>query len=1109
MFQRYVYGFVAVSILAVFFSCKNAKEDLFPKDTLFTALPASVTGINFINEVVDTKEINIFNYHNFYNGGGVAIGDVNNDGKPDIFFTSNQQKNKLYINKGNWKFEDVTYKAGLSSNHKWHTGVNMVDINADGWLDIYVCNSGVVAGDDKANELYINQQNGTFKEEAKLYGLDDKGESTQAIFFDYDGDRDLDCFVLNDSHQSIENFGYSGKIRNVRDPINGDRLYRNDAGKFTDVSASAGIYGSTIGFGLGIAAGDLNNDGWTDLYVSNDFFERDYMYINQHNGTFREISNEAIGHMSNGSMGSDMADINNDGYLDIFTAEMLPEDDYRLKTTLKFDEYDIQNAKNRMDFHYQFTTNCLQLNNQDGTFSEIAQLAGVDATGWSWSALSFDFDNDGWKDIYVCNGLNKDLTDQDFLEFFGSQKVLNQLKEGQYGYMDILNKMPAVPLKNYAFVNQKNLFFKNQSDSLGFDAKAFSNGAAYADLDEDGDLDLVVNNVNSEAFIYRNQATEKTGNHYLKIKLDGLSPNTFGYGTRVTLYANGLKQLLEQMPCRGFQSSVSPVLTFGLGSNASIDSVLVQWPGGKQQVIKNPHADTSLVLHEREAMMVPMKPVKQMEAMYSNITAKGITGSIQHRENEFVDFDVERLIPKMLSTQGPKIAVADINGDGLDDMFVGSAFADTAKIFIQRQDGTLAQKPQAIFNQQKYFENTGVEFFDADGDSDFDLVVAAGGNQANIGSPYLLTRLYMNDGKGNFLIGDTSKWPPIKINASCVRAGDYNGDGKKDLFIGARSIPGSYGIPPSSILLQNNGYGVFVDVSAAIAPQLNKLGMVTDAQWVDIDKDGTNELIITGDWMPVTIFKFSNGKLNKYKEIANSSGWWNCLTIADLNGDGNIDFAAGNNGLNARIKADVSHPAKLYINDFDKNGQTECIPVYYKSDGKAYPYFLKGEMEMQIPVLKKKFLRFTEFAGKTIEEIFTREQIESARILSVTETRSAAFINNGKGEFQIQPFPVAAQLSPVFGILATDLNNDGLTDLFMGGNFYGLKPQSGRYDASYGTTLLGTGIKGFQYMPPKETGLFVKGEVRDIKRIKAQGKPGSIVVAMNNEPLYLFRKGKQ
>jgi hypothetical protein len=1098
LFYSYIIGAAAL------ISCN--KKTMPDEQPLFQQMKGDQTGIVFNNQVEDTNNLNIFNFRNFYNGGGVAIGDVNNDGKPDIFFTSNQGKNRLYLNKGNWKFEDVSEKAGVTGINSWHTGVVMADVNGDGWLDIYVSNSGNPDGSKSKNELYINQKDGTFKEMAHQYGLDDTGIGTQAVFFDYDHDADLDCFILTNSFRPISSFDYHPGMRDQRSKNNGQKLYQNNNGHFVDVSEKAGIYGSEIGFGLGVTVGDLNDDGWPDIYVSNDFFEHDYLYINQHNGTFKEVMKSSMGHISLASMGSDMADINNDGHLDVFTTDMLPENDYRLKTTTKFDNYDVFTAKYQNDFHHQYEKNCLQLNNGDGTFSEIADMAGVEATDWSWGALAFDFDNDGWKDIFVSNGISKDLTDQDFLNYFGDESTKRSVMNGGFNYKSFINKMPVTPIPNYAFINQKNLTFKNRAQQLGLATPSFSNGAAYGDLDGDGDLDLVVNNENMEAFVYRNMTSERHLNNYLKVQLKGISPNTFGVGSRVTIYAKGQQQMLEQMPGRGFESSVEPVLNFGLGKNTSVDSLVVWWPNMKSQTIRSIKANSTITLNQTDAKNPVKLTPKVVKPIFANVTSSVISGNITHRENNYIDFDNERLIPKMLSTEGPKLAVADVNGDGLQDFFMGGAANDTAKLFIQQKDGKFKRSEQFAFAQDKDNECVGAEFFDADNDGDQDLVVATGGNEIHDAASYLTTRLYINDGKGNFT-RSFKGWPIININASCVRANDYDGDGNIDVFIGARSVPGIYGKSPSSVLLKNDGHGNFTNVTASVCPELLHLGMVTDAQWADIDHDGKKELIVVGDWMPVTIFKYQGNQLKKIKEIPNSSGWWNSVTLADVDGNGTLDIVAGNNGLNSKIRADKDHPAKLYVSDFDNNGREECIPVYYKTDGKAYPFNLYGDMMAELPILKKKFLKYKQFAGIGIDALFTSEQLAKAEVHTVVQTQTCVFYNDGKGDFTMTPLPVRAQFSPVFAALMLDISGKGQKDIFLGGNFYGLKPEVGRYDASYGVTLLGGQNHSFTYAAPAKTGLFVTGEVRDIKQIAT--KNGTyILVARNNEALQIFKRSQ-
>lgn len=1077
-----------------------------PANPLFVEVSTEQSGLDFRNDIEDDSVFNEITYRNFYNGGGVAIGDINNDGFADVFMTANQGENKLFLNKGNFSFQDITNKAGISKKNKWSTGVTMADVNADGLLDIYVCTAGNVAGDERLNELYVNEGNSTFKEEARKYNLQDSGAfHTQAAFFDYDLDGDLDVFLLNNNClMPVGSYGM-GAARHIDSPVDGDKLLRNDNGFFTDASKEAGIFRSSFGFGLGVTVGDINRDNWPDLYISNDFFEKDYLYVNQRNGSFKEVSDSCIGHMSQSSMGADMADINNDGLIDIFSTDMLPENDYRLKKNTAFEDYDTYQSKIRAGFHRQLLSNMLHLNNGDNTFSEIAQFAGVDATDWSWGALIFDFNNDGWKDIMVCNGMYLDVTDQDYIAYTADQdrKQLFKKNRGGNDYKLLKKMIVSQPIPNYAFVNQKNLRFKNMSYELGLAKPGFSNGASYADLDNDGDIDIVVNNLNDKCSVFKNTIGDKEQKSYLQVKLQGEGQNKFGIGAMVTVYTKGLDQNIQNFPTRGFQSCVESVLNFGLDETKSVDSIKVLWPNNKLQLVKDIQANTKITLYQKNAQQEFTFPSHHTSTLLEQITPTAITGNISHAENDFVDFDLQRLMPHLLSTEGPKLSVADINGDGLDDLFMGAAKHDTSKIFIQDPNGNfIPLVPQPAFITDKEYEDAGSCFIDIDKDGDQDLIVSSGGNLEQDGSELYQVRLYINNGKGLFT-RQYKSLPDIRLNASCIMTLDYDEDGDEDLFIGGRSIPLVFGAVPESFILKNENGTFRKETGQAVLP-LQKIGMVTDAVWQDVNGDGHKELLVVGEWMPITIFSYhQQQKKFVATTINNSSGWWNCIEAADIDRDGDIDFVAGNLGLNSKIKGDSAHPAKLYVNDFDNNGRKECVVSLYKSDGKEYPYYLRPDLTAQLPYLKKQFLTFAAYAGKTVDETFSLIQLQSSEFKKSNEYRSCVFVNNGSGNFLKKPLPFRAQLSPMYALIIDDINKDGLQDIISGGNLYGLKPELGRYDADYGTVLLGNKNNEFDYLTPHQSGFFYQGQVRDIVVVNTFNNK-MFIVSKNNENLMIF-----
>ena len=1103
-------------LLVLLASCHHNTREPAPLFQLETN-----TGIDFTNRAVNTDSANILSYRNFYNGGGVAIGDINNDGLPDIFLTSNMGPNKLYLNEGNWHFRDISAEAGFPADkQQWSTGAVMADVNGDGWLDIYVCNAGHMENPAlRRNQLFINDHHGGFKDSAWEYGLADSGYTTQASFFDYDGDGDLDCFLIDNSPM-VNTLDYVNQRQLTNLPTlaagsrggGGDHLYRNDNGHFTEVTREAGIHGSPISLGLGVTVADINGDGYPDIYVSNDFFERDYLYINQRNGTFRDELEDWIQHTSLASMGADIADLNNDGYPDIFTTDMLPDQDYRLKTTFAFETEDIYRLKQEAGFYHQFFQNTLQLNTGAGKFREIACYSGVNATDWSWGGLLFDMDNDGYNDIYVTSGIAQDLINQDFLDFFANNMSREMQTTGKkIDFRALLEKIPSHPLLNKVFHNDGHLRFTDMAQNWGFTRPSFSNGAAYGDLDNDGDLDLVVNNLNQPVSIYRNNSREQNHNHYIALTLTGQGKNRFAIGACIRLHRKDETLYREIMPARGFQSSVDYRQVIGLGQNPHIDSLTVQWPNGAITLVDTPRADQLITLKEPPAPTLrPTKttaantPIQEARYSANDPAPKPLLTPVpavfdKHQEDDYIDFYAEHNLPKMLSREGPKAAVADIDGNGLEDICIGGTTGHPAQVYIQTAGGSFIKKGEPAFVPFTDFEDGAVALFDANGDGHPDLLLAPAGNIAPPFSRQMQFRLFLNDGKGNFTL-DPNAFPANANNSNVSTAivADINGDGYPDLFVGGLCLSREYGATPQSYIFLNDGKGHFTDIAATKNPEIAHIGMVTGAAFANLRNDSSKSLVIVGTWMAPRIFQWQiDHFVEQPTNLGQLYGWWNCVALADLDGDGKTDLILGNLGENFYLKPDPAHPVKLFIGDFDGNGIVDKI-LTRSIDGKDMPVFLKKDMETQLPNLKKQNLKYEEYARKSIQKLLG-PSLDSAAIREFNFPTSIIALNRGNGQFEIRPLPPTAQFSSVNSIKTIDVDGNGTQDLILGGNEFGFLPQFGRLDASLGQVLLNDGKAGLKDPGPRNSGLSLTGQVRDIALLR--GKDHIYLLFLRNDEL--------
>ena len=1105
---RYCVWLITCCLLS---SC--GKEDSRSISPLFQLVPASHSYVDFINELRDDENFNIIEYLYYYNGGGVAIGDINKDGLPDIYFSGNQVPNKLYLNKGNFIFEDITAKAGVVGTGNWKTGVNMADVNSDGLLDIFVCGVGNYKKFNGRNQLYINNGDLTFTERSREYGLSFQGFSTHAAFLDYDLDGDLDMYLLNHSVHTQRSYGRVS-LRHETDSLAGDKLYRNmlqEQGKtyFEDVTKEAGIYSSQIGYGLGIGISDLNVDGYPDIYVSNDFIENDYLYINNRNGTFSEQVETSMPHTSRFSMGNDLADINNDSWPDIITLDMLPRDESVIKTSAGEDSYEIYMFKLKYGYHKQVSRNALQINRgplESGglNFQDIAPAAGVDATDWSWAPLMVDFDGDGWKDVFVSNGIVRRPNDLDYINFISSNSI-QQLEN----VLPWIQKMPEGKVSNFIFKNKGNLTFEDKTIAWGLSLPSFSNGAAYADLDNDGDPDLVVNRINEVPLVYRNNSAS---NKFLKVlvKGDSSNGNSYAIGAKVIVTQGTVTQTQEIFPARGWCSSSDYPAIFGVPNPEQPVTVQVIWPDGKTESRESNDHIIYFTYSEELAVYNYTRSETVIPLLQPNTAP-----DFKHEEDEFNAFNRESLIPHMLTTEGPPMAVGDINGDGLEDVFIGGAKNQPGALFLQIQDDRFIKQSIPDFITHRSHEDVSASFFDADGDQDLDLVVVSGGQEEFKATELLQPRLYKNDGKGH-LTFSSSSFSSVYLQASCVKPADYDQDGDVDLFIGASVMPMLYGMSPVSYLLTNDGSGQFtydpywLGQSQFDNPPRIRPGMVKDAVWTDINKDKLLDLVLVGEWMPVTILlqqtdhQFRNAT-NEYG-LQNTRGWWNAVAAHDFDSDGDVDLVAGNLGWNSRLKASSDKPLQMYLGDFDSNGGSDHILVYYNGD-KSYPFASRDQLVKQIPSLKKKFLNYKDYRNVKLEDIVTPQQKGNSALMRV-DGFSSLYLQNDMMSFKPIPLPFEAQLFPIFAIQVDDVDMDGFDDMLLAGNLTATQPEFGPYDAGLGLFLKGNGKGEFVALSPDRSGFIVKGEGREIRLLKNSHGEKVYLVSRNNDTVKAFKKMK-